>query len=393
MEPRKDDTNHTLEPKEDPIFELLTEELAKIRKITMTVNLTEADKNHPNRTRRNSNPSDTITRATGVFDDCTGSDLNHLTASILEGSGNDVIKEQEVLDDVHQRMRAISRVIHVIDSAFIDVMVSSLTFEQIFATPADLHCETVTVPQYVLRILKVPSPHGRLSCYSTEDLLSLIDSEELVQRLCYKIQPLTKINPKTSQLAALHTSPELFSFATFINTSTLLLDVLIFHGFFKSVVNVWRSPYAVKLDHREIRFLRFQSTEKDEEDPFIRCQFAYTLVKFPDESYDVLSYCWGPKAQAQKMIYLNDVPIMVYESLFLALEQLKNSTRPLWIDALCIQQSNLIEKNDQIALMGEIYARATRVIIWLGVDADDSSFTLKFLRDCNASMYAQSRFL
>lgn len=53
------------------------------------------------------------------------------------------------------------------------------------------------------------------------------------------------------------------------------------------------------------------------------------------------------------------------------LRQLRQSGRTtskdlLWIDALCINQKDLDEKAQQIPLMGEIYANAARVWIWLG---------------------------
>lgn len=38
----------------------------------------------------------------------------------------------------------------------------------------------------------------------------------------------------------------------------------------------------------------------------------------------------------------------------------------LWVDALCIDQDNEEEKNQQVAKMGRIYSRAERVCIWLG---------------------------
>jgi hypothetical protein len=38
----------------------------------------------------------------------------------------------------------------------------------------------------------------------------------------------------------------------------------------------------------------------------------------------------------------------------------------LWIDALCVYQENDVEKEIQIAIMDEIYSRATNVLIWLG---------------------------
>jgi len=38
----------------------------------------------------------------------------------------------------------------------------------------------------------------------------------------------------------------------------------------------------------------------------------------------------------------------------------------LWIDAICINQNDVIEKNHQVAMMGQIYTQAQRVVVWLG---------------------------
>ena len=38
---------------------------------------------------------------------------------------------------------------------------------------------------------------------------------------------------------------------------------------------------------------------------------------------------------------------------------------PLWVDALCINQKDHLERNNQVLLMGEIYRRAASVISWL----------------------------
>ncbi|KAK4206900.1 heterokaryon incompatibility, partial [Rhypophila decipiens] len=37
-----------------------------------------------------------------------------------------------------------------------------------------------------------------------------------------------------------------------------------------------------------------------------------------------------------------------------------------WIDAICIDQENIAEKEDQVKLMGKIYGRADQVWAWLG---------------------------
>ncbi|PVI07619.1 hypothetical protein DM02DRAFT_608709 [Periconia macrospinosa] len=51
----------------------------------------------------------------------------------------------------------------------------------------------------------------------------------------------------------------------------------------------------------------------------------------------------------------------------------------LWIDALCIDQCNLYERNHQVAIMGEIYSRAEKVIVWLGVGTEKTNEQLMSL--------------
>ena len=41
---------------------------------------------------------------------------------------------------------------------------------------------------------------------------------------------------------------------------------------------------------------------------------------------------------------------------------------PLWIDSICIDQGNILERNAQVAMMSEIYSHAESVIVWLGVE-------------------------
>ena len=47
-----------------------------------------------------------------------------------------------------------------------------------------------------------------------------------------------------------------------------------------------------------------------------------------------------------------------------------------WIDAVCINQNDIVERNHQVAQMSMIYARAWRVLVWLGRSSrDDPRFT------------------
>lgn len=45
---------------------------------------------------------------------------------------------------------------------------------------------------------------------------------------------------------------------------------------------------------------------------------------------------------------------------------------PIWIDQICINQSDDSEKSDQVQLMRVIYTSAKQVLVWLGPSADDS---------------------
>lgn len=50
--------------------------------------------------------------------------------------------------------------------------------------------------------------------------------------------------------------------------------------------------------------------------------------------------------------------------------RLPSTSRLLWVDQLCVDQDNDDEKAQQIQIMGDIYRKAKRVVIWLGEDTD-----------------------
>jgi len=56
-----------------------------------------------------------------------------------------------------------------------------------------------------------------------------------------------------------------------------------------------------------------------------------------------------------------------------------STTRVLWIDAICINQEDIPERNAQVALMGEIYHRATRVVIDVGESSPTSDDAIDFI--------------
>lgn len=51
----------------------------------------------------------------------------------------------------------------------------------------------------------------------------------------------------------------------------------------------------------------------------------------------------------------------------------------VWIDALCIDQGNIFERNHQVTMMKEIYQQAADVVIWLGKEKDDSDVAMNYI--------------
>lgn len=85
--------------------------------------------------------------------------------------------------------------------------------------------------------------------------------------------------------------------------------------------------------------------------------------------YEALSYCWGDSAELHE-IKCNNEEFQVTTNLFSALQHLRDehSVRTLWIDAICINQEDLKERQSQVLLMGDIYTRSDRAVVWLGPD-------------------------
>ncbi|KAK3067912.1 hypothetical protein LTR53_014924 [Teratosphaeriaceae sp. CCFEE 6253] len=106
--------------------------------------------------------------------------------------------------------------------------------------------------------------------------------------------------------------------------------------------------------------------------------------------YSAISYCWGT-AQERKILVIEGVQVSVPRNAELALRYLharrprppaaSHTSRPteipsvhyLWLDAICINQGDLQERNRQVALMADVYSQAEQALIWLGEDEGNAA--------------------
>ena len=108
--------------------------------------------------------------------------------------------------------------------------------------------------------------------------------------------------------------------------------------------------------------------------------------------FHAVSWCWG-KGEFDRSLRLH-VDNQVYSfpisaNLESALRGLRweDKVRFLWIDAICINQSNTRERNEQVPKMDQVYGRAEKVCIWLGEGNDESKMALDFIKSKVLSLW------
>jgi hypothetical protein len=125
----------------------------------------------------------------------------------------------------------------------------------------------------------------------------------------------------------------------------------------------WQSPYS--------------SSNEQEQD-----HGGNHLSQAISSGFEAVSYVWGLGGPGHDLEIV-DIgststllgTISIGSSLYKMLHYLKiaDSTRALWIDAICINQEDFTERSLQVERMHDIYLFAKNVIIWLGESSADST--------------------
>ncbi|KAI0445124.1 heterokaryon incompatibility protein-domain-containing protein [Xylaria telfairii] len=97
----------------------------------------------------------------------------------------------------------------------------------------------------------------------------------------------------------------------------------------------------------------------------------------PVAMFDALSYVWGTASLLRRRVALVEhstagkvawTQVGIGLNLDLALRDLRDQNKPrvMWIDAVCINQTDVKERNQQVKRMADIYSQASQVVVWLG---------------------------
>ncbi|KAF2628013.1 hypothetical protein BU25DRAFT_340828 [Macroventuria anomochaeta] len=127
----------------------------------------------------------------------------------------------------------------------------------------------------------------------------------------------------------------------------------------------------------------------------IHCQVVdYTIPEGPIAGlFEALSYVWGDPTKKFRT-YVSDLPSHVEpataqgypdttENLFTALQQLRDPALPrsTSIDAVCINQDDLMERANQVKFMARIYSHVNRLVVWLGTEENESAELFALIED------------
>ncbi|KAF3803244.1 hypothetical protein GCG54_00013351 [Colletotrichum gloeosporioides] len=95
-------------------------------------------------------------------------------------------------------------------------------------------------------------------------------------------------------------------------------------------------------------------------------------------NYEALSYTWGVEILSEILIVNDSTYIEITPNLasFLRHRRETEDEVILWVDAVCINQQDITERNIQVPIMNLIYYKCNAVNVWLGEESDDSDFAI-----------------
>ncbi|KAL5387688.1 hypothetical protein DPSP01_003483 [Paraphaeosphaeria sporulosa] len=125
---------------------------------------------------------------------------------------------------------------------------------------------------------------------------------------------------------------------------------------------------------KEIRLIQIAPGRYDDD---LRIRLRVHKLEKGGLVFNALSYVWGYEKCRREAI-LDGHCVTIGRNLDSALRCLRDDLigRLLWVDALCINQEDIEERNQQVQLMRSIYSSATRVMIWLSARLPTDDFVI-----------------
>jgi hypothetical protein len=111
-------------------------------------------------------------------------------------------------------------------------------------------------------------------------------------------------------------------------------------------------------------------------------KFAALSYTWQDFTYPELEeYNQDDRIDIPRFIHSGSQVLQIRINLFQALRRLRllNEPRALCVDQICVKQNNIVERNQQVSLMKDIYSSATEVNLWLGESNKDTAHAITII--------------
>jgi hypothetical protein len=115
-----------------------------------------------------------------------------------------------------------------------------------------------------------------------------------------------------------------------------------------------------------------------------------SLSRHPFQRYTALSYVWGPRENPQHITLNGHIRFPVTHNLYAALQTLRDHGDPsagtkVWADAVCINQADHKEKEQQLQLLRRVYQQAQEVVAYVPQPPDDERNLFELFREILAA--------
>jgi serine/threonine protein kinase len=134
-----------------------------------------------------------------------------------------------------------------------------------------------------------------------------------------------------------------------------------------------------------IRLLKLYGARSENEG--IVCELVEESLRDQEPvDFEALSWSWGMGPWTDKIkirqgdeVFGHKVPPDLGKALRAL--RLRQTVRTLWVDALCIDQNRMEERNQQVPSMPLIFGTARKVCVWIGDANEDSEIAIRFIKE------------
>lgn len=134
-------------------------------------------------------------------------------------------------------------------------------------------------------------------------------------------------------------------------------------------------------------FIRILHVQCSEPKAGPQCTFETISLSSQDHAYTAISYTWGDATPVRQLVCSDGQLLSLSSTLSDLFDVLVRKQRSftIYVDALCIDQNDPVEKANQVRLIGNVYSRAEDVMVWLGPADERSQKAFFYMKEGLAS--------